>query len=54
MAGAVGGGGLGAVALNHGFYSYNNFVLYSSVGLIVLLIAIIQKIGNFLYHKFLK
>ncbi|MDQ0507965.1 Methionine import system permease protein MetP [Aedoeadaptatus ivorii] len=49
MAGAVGAGGLGAVALNQGFYSYNNEVLYLSVSCIILIIVVIQKFGNILY-----
>lgn len=54
MAGAVGAGGLGSVALNQGFYSYNNVVLYTSVLCIILIIAVIQGLGNFLYKASLR
>ncbi len=51
MAGAVGAGGLGAVALNYGYQSFNNTVLYTSVLLLCILVQLIQGIGNYLYKK---
>lgn len=51
MAGAVGAGGLGSVALNYGYHSFNNVVLYTSVVLIFLIVQLIQVVGNVIYKK---
>lgn len=51
MAGAVGAGGLGAVALNYGYQSFNDMVLYTSVLILLILVYIIQLTGDYLYKK---
>lgn len=51
IAGAVGGGGIGAIAITYGYQSFNNMVLYSSVVILFILVQIIQMIGNFIYSK---
>lgn len=51
MAGAVGAGGIGSVALSYGFYSFNNSVLYTCVIILLLMVQVIQCIGNWLYKK---
>lgn len=51
LAGAVGAGGLGAVALNYGYQSFNNTILYTSVLVLILMVQIIQMTGNYLYRK---
>jgi len=51
MAGAVGAGGLGAVALNYGYQSFNNTILYTSVFILFIMVQIIQGIGTWLYKK---
>ncbi len=51
LAGAVGAGGLGAVALNYGYQSFNNTILYTCVIILFLLVNIIQVAGNYLYKK---
>lgn len=53
IAGAVGGGGLGAVALNYGYQSFNNSILYTAVFILFLMVLVTQAIGNWLYKKFL-
>ena len=53
MAGAVGAGGIGAVALNYGYQSFNNTVLYTSVFILFIMVQIIQCVGNLLYKKIL-
>jgi D-methionine transport system permease protein len=53
MAGAVGAGGLGAVALNYGYQSFNNTVLYTSVLILFLMVLLIQWAGDWLYRKLL-
>jgi len=49
MAGAVGAGGIGAVALNYGYQSFNNTVLYTCVIILFIMVQIIQYVGNWLY-----
>ena len=44
MSGAVGGGGLGTI--NYGYYRPNLPVLYTMVIVLILLVQIIQSIGN--------
>ena len=51
IAGAVGGGGIGAIALNYGYQSFNNSVLYTSVFILFLMVQITQIGGNYLYKK---
>src|SRR3712207_1634066 len=51
MAGAVGAGGLGNVALMYGYQQFDkNVILYTVVALIIL-VQLIQWIGDFLYKK---
>ncbi len=51
MAGAVGAGGIGAVALTHGYQSFNKPVMWITVIILIALVQIIQGIGNFIYRK---
>ena len=51
MAGAVGAGGLGAIALSYGYQSFNNQVLYTAVFILCILVQIIQSIGNRIYNR---
>lgn len=51
MAGAIGAGGLGAVALTHGYQNFNQKIMYSIVIVLILLVAIIQYIGDYMYRK---
>ena len=46
MAGAFGGGGLGAIAINYGYYRGQSDIMYVMVILLVLMVQIIQKIGE--------
>lgn len=45
MAGICGGGGLGAIAINYGYYRYDTAVMIVTVILIVVLVQIFQAIG---------
>lgn len=51
MAGAIGAGGLGAVALTHGYQNFNQKIMYSIVIVLILLVATIQYIGDSMYRK---
>ncbi len=46
MAGALGGGGLGAVAINYGYYRYQADVMWMAVVILVLIVQIFQAAGN--------
>ena len=45
MAGTVGGGGLGDIAIRYGYYRYETGVMLITVVLLVLLVQIMQAIG---------
>lgn len=46
MAGIIGGGGLGKIAINYGFYRYKTLVMISAVILLILLVQIFQTVGD--------
>jgi len=45
MAGFVGGGGLGTIAINYGYYRYQNGIMLATVILLVILVQVFQGIG---------
>ena len=51
MAGVIGGGGLGAIALQYGYYRYQKDVLFTTVTLLIIMVMLIQEIGIFMYKK---
>ncbi|HHT7799926.1 TPA: methionine ABC transporter permease [Streptococcus suis] len=51
MAGAIGAGGLGQVALSYGYLRYNDDVTFLATLLILVIIFAIQFIGDFLTRK---
>jgi D-methionine transport system permease protein len=51
MAGAVGAGGLGAVALTYGYQRFDNQVMFYTVFTLIVLVQILQSIGNLAYKK---
>ncbi len=53
MAGAIGGGGLGHLAIRYGYHRSEYDVLIISVIVIVLIVQIIQGIGNLLANRVL-
>lgn len=46
MAGLVGGGGLGKIAIQYGYQRFNGFLMFSTLLLLVLLVIVLQMIGN--------
>lgn len=46
MAGLVGGGGLGQVAIQYGYNRFNSFIMVTTVILLILLVQGIQWLGN--------
>jgi len=51
MAGAVGGGGLGDIAIRYGYYRYQTDVMLITVVLLVVLVQILQVIGMKIANK---
>ena len=51
MAGAVGAGGLGTYAIQSGYYRNKLDIIYVSVILLVILVGVIQALGNFIVKK---
>lgn len=51
MAGAVGGGGLGDIAIQYGYYRYQTDIMFVTVILLVLLVQIMQFAGTRLSKK---
>lgn len=46
MAGATGGGGLGTIAINYGFYRYQKDVMLITVILLIIIVQIFQFVGT--------
>lgn len=46
MAGTVGGGGLGYLALAYGYQRFNGEVMFITVALLIIIVQIIQFVGN--------
>jgi len=51
MAGAVGSGGLGDLAITYGYQQFKPLVMLITVVLLVLFVQIVQTLGNFLAKK---
>lgn len=51
MAGAVGGGGLGDVAIKYGYYRFQTEVMIYTVIVLILLVQVVQSLGDYLYKK---
>ncbi|MEE3419686.1 MAG: methionine ABC transporter permease [Lachnospiraceae bacterium] len=51
MAGIVGGGGLGDIAIRYGYYRYEAGIMVITVILLVVLVQVFQLIGNRLVNK---
>ncbi|MCD7803990.1 MAG: ABC transporter permease [Oscillospiraceae bacterium] len=48
MSGIIGGGGLGKIAINYGYYRYRYLVMLLAVVFLILLVQIIQTVGTHL------
>jgi len=47
MAGLVGGGGLGQVAIQYGYNRFNTFIMLCTVILLILLVQVVQLLGSY-------
>ena len=51
MSGIIGGGGLGKIAINYGYYRYKYLVMLIAVVLLIVLVQIFQSVGTHLSVK---
>lgn len=51
MAGVVGGGGLGDIAIRYGYYRYQTDIMLVTIVILVLLVQILQGIGMMVSKK---
>ena len=51
MSGIIGGGGLGKIAINYGYYRYKYLIMIAAVILLIILVQIFQSVGTRLAAK---
>ncbi len=51
MSGIIGGGGLGKIAINYGYYRYKYLIMYLAVIVLIILVQVFQTVGTKLAVK---
>lgn len=51
MAGTIGGGGLGQIAITFGYQRYNDDIIWVCVLLTIIIVQVIQETGMYIAHK---
>ena len=51
MSGIIGGGGLGKIAIDYGYYRYKYLVVFVAVIILILLVQLFQSIGTYLAKR---
>lgn len=54
MAGAIAGGGLGDVAIRYGYHRYETDYMIVTVILLIIIVQVLQTLGNYFYKKLSK
>jgi D-methionine transport system permease protein len=54
MAGSIGGGGLGDVAIKYGYNRFRTDIMIYTVVLLIIIVQILQNLGNFIYKRMIK
>ncbi len=54
MAGAIGGGGLGDLAIRFGYQGFQEDVLIETVIVLVIIVQLVQFLGNKIYKSLVK
>ncbi|SHI48171.1 D-methionine transport system permease protein [Clostridium amylolyticum] len=54
MAGAIGGGGLGDIAVKYGYHRFKTDITVYTVIILIILVQVVQSLGNFIYRKLTK
>ena len=52
MAGTVGAGGLGDIAIRYGYQRYQSDVMYATVIILMVMVQVIQSVGSLLVRLF--
>lgn len=52
MAGTVGAGGLGTLAINHGYQRFNATIMIATVVVLIIMVQMIQMLGDLLAKRF--
>ena len=53
MAGTIGGGGLGALAINYGYNRFDIRVMLWTVVVLIILVQGLQMLGDWIVHRLL-
>ncbi|WP_270182985.1 methionine ABC transporter permease [Alkalihalobacillus sp. CinArs1] len=48
MAGTIGGGGIGDLAIRYGYYRYDDTVMFTTVILLIVIVQLVQYFGDFI------
>ena len=51
MAGFIGGGGLGDIALRYGYYRYQKDIMFIAIVILIIIVQILQEFGMFISKK---
>lgn len=51
MSGIIGGGGLGKIAINYGYYRYKYLIMIAAVILLIVMVQVFQSVGTMLAVK---
>ena len=51
MSGIIGGGGLGKIAIDYGYYRYKYLVMFVAVIILILLVQLFQSLGTYLARR---
>ena len=51
MAGVVGGGGLGDIAIRYGYHRYQTDLMFLTIILLIVIVQIVQSLGNYLSRR---
>ena len=51
MAGAIGGGGLGDLAIRYGYQRFRLDVMLATIAILVIVVQLIQSLGNYLARR---
>ena len=53
MAGTIGGGGLGALAINYGYNRFDIEIMFATVAVLIILVQALQMLGDWVVHRLL-
>ncbi len=51
MSGIIGGGGLGKIAIDYGYYRYQYLIMAFAVVFLIIMVQVFQSLGTFLAAK---